>query len=288
MSRIYTFISLFCLLAIVSGVEWISAQKDTTGVGSFLIPPEVETLLNSRCVTCHNAEVQEGDTRLDNLADLSNEARLELLNKAQSLLFFDSMPPKDAEQPLSVGRAKLVTWVSTELKKYNASKLDDKLRLPGYGNYVDHDKLFSGEYFGEKGFTVDRRWLISEFIFNAKINRLLDYEPTRTIDGQRMSVIGDNGVNLGTRFGGGSLRQSITNPFLLPTNIGVRYYDNTMLAGGHLLTMISNARKIAGYMASERTMKSHYPAMYRIMKLELEHQETLRLREEFLNLHISR
>jgi hypothetical protein len=61
-----------------------------------------------------------------------------------------------------------------------------------------------------------------------------------------------------------------------------------MLAGGHLLTMISNARKIAAYMASERTMKAHYPAMYRIMKLELEHLETLRLRDEFLNLYVAR
>ena len=111
--------------------------------------------------------------------------------------------------------------MSTELSKHNASKLEEKLRLPAYGNYVDHDKLFSGEYKDLRGFTRDRRWLISEFIFNAKINRLIDHQGLRTIDGQRMSVIGDNGVNLGTRFGGGTLRQSITNPFLLPTNIGV-------------------------------------------------------------------
>ncbi|MEM7235346.1 MAG: DUF1588 domain-containing protein, partial [Planctomycetota bacterium] len=35
-------------------------------------------------------------------------------------------------------------------------------------------------------------------------------------------------------------------------------------------------------------MKAHYPAMYRIMKLELSHRETLRAREEFLNLHVER
>ena len=131
--------------------------------------------------------------------------------------------------------------MSTELNKHNASKLEEKLRLPAYGNYVDHDKLFSGECKDRKGFTRDRRWLISEFIFNAKMNRLIHHKGIRTIDGKRVSVIGDNGVNLGTRFGGGTLRQSITNPFLLPTNIGVRYYDNTMLTGGHLLTMITNA-----------------------------------------------
>jgi hypothetical protein len=38
----------------------------------------------------------------------------------------------------------------------------------------------------------------------------------------RGNVVGDNGVNLGTRFGGHTLRASITNPFLLPTSIGVR------------------------------------------------------------------
>ena len=277
-----------CVAAIANGVQWLSAEKEPVGVEAFVIPSVVETVLNNRCVVCHNAEAQEGDIRLDNIADLSRDDRLDLLNKAQTQIFFESMPPKDEEQPTAAGRGKLAAWVSAELNKYNASKLDDTLRLPGYGNYVDHEKLFSGEYIAEMGFTVDRRWLISEFIFNAKINRLLDYEPTRTIDGQRMTVIGDNGVNIGTRFGGGSLRQSITNPFLLPTNIGVRYYDNTMLAGGHLLTMISNARKIAGYMASEETMKAHYPAMYQIMKLELDHLETLQSREEFLNLHIPR
>ena len=56
----------------------------------------------------------------------------------------------------------------------------------------------------------------------------------------------------------------------------------------HLLTMISNAKKIAGYMSSEQAMKSYYPAMYRIMKMELAHRETLRSREKFLDNYIER
>ena len=289
MSKFHTKISLVvCLVATAYGVQWLVAEKEPATVEQFLVPSAVTNVLNARCVTCHNAANQEGNIRLDNLADLAKEDRLDLLNKAQTQLFFESMPPQDEERPTAGEKSELADWMSAELNRYNASKLEDKLRLPGYGNYVNHDKLFSGEYIGEKGFTVDRRWLLSEFIFNAKINRLLDYEPTRTIDGRRVSIIGDNGVNIGTRFGGGSLRQSITNPFLLPTNIGVRYYDNTMLGGGHLLTMISNARKIAGYMTSQQTMKAHYPAMYRIMKLELTQLETLRLRSEFLKLHIQK
>ena len=80
--------------------------------------------------------------------------------------------------------------MSGELRAHNAAKLDDKLRKPAFGNYVDHEKLFSGKYRDLKGFTYDRRWLISEFIFDAKFNRILNHNPNQTIDGKRQSVIG--------------------------------------------------------------------------------------------------
>ena len=166
------------------------------------------------------------------------------------MLRSEDMPPEDETQPSEKERKLLDDWISEVLIQ------DDKLQLPAYGNFLDHEKLFSGEYKHLKGFTFDRRWLISEYIFNAKVNHLIDYQGGRTIDGVKRNVIGDNGVGLGTRFGGGTLRQSITNPFLLPTRIGVRYYASPMLTGGHLLTMISNAKKIAAYMASEKTMKA--------------------------------
>lgn len=278
------FVIFFSLLLAFS--SWIARADEPAG--QFAVPKKVQSVIARRCIDCHGADTAEADTRLDNLAELDTAARLELLNRAEDQIFFRRMPPDDAEQPTEAEREQIASWISGELKKHNASRLEEKLRLPAYGNYVDHDKLFSGKYKNLKGFTRDRRWLISEFIFNAKINRLVDHEGMRSIDGTRMPVIGDNGVNLGTRFGGATLRQSITNPFLLPTNIGVRYYDNTMLTGGHLLTMITNAKKIAGYISSEKAMKAHYPAMYRIMKMELDHREILRSREHFLNSHIQR
>ena len=258
------------------------------GADSLVIPKSVKTVIANKCIACHGPDESEGSVRLDAISKLNQIERLTLLNKVQEQIFFGVMPPKDEEQPTAAERAGLADWVSRELNRHNASKLEEKLRLPAYGNYVDHDKLFSGECKDRKGFTRDRRWLISEFIFNAKMNRLIHHQGIRTIDGKRRSVIGDNGVNLGTRFGGGTLRQSLTNPFLLPTNVGVRYYDNTMLTGGHLLTMIANAKRIAGYMTSPQAMKTHYPAMYRIMKMELDHRETLRSRETFLISNIER
>ena len=277
-----------CLLSSSKAGDERHAIDAVNGADSLVVPKTVKSVIANNCIDCHSTDESEGNVRLDALAELKQDERLTLLNKVQEQIFFGLMPPKSEEQPTAAERARLADWVSIELNKYNASKLEEKLRLPAYGNYVDHDKLFSGACKDRKGFTHDRRWLISEFIFNAKTNRLIDHQGIRTIDGKRMSVIGDNGVNLGTRFDGGTLRQSITNPFLLPTNVGVRYYDNTILTGGHLLTMITNAKRIADYMSSEQTMKSHYSAMYRIMKMELDHRETLRSREKFLNSYIER
>lgn len=262
---------------------------DTAQAGeppSVQLPQSVNAVLTKYCVDCHGPDKQKGKVRLDTLPSLRGDARADLLNTMQELVRFKEMPPEKKKQPTDAERKLLDDWIGGALQSSGPSKLDEKMRQPGYGNFVDHDQLFSGDYADLKGFTRDRRWLISEFIFNAKVNQLIDHPSVRTIDGKSRNVIGDNGVNLGTRFGGHNLRQSITNPFLLPTEIGVRYYDTTALTGGHLLTMISNARKIAAYMSSEQAMKAHYPVMYRIMKMEWAHREILSSREQFLNTYI--
>lgn len=251
-------------------------------------PAVTAKFLRQYCTECHSGDSPEANLRLDNLNTLGLDARLTLLNRAQEQLFVGLMPPADSKQPSDVERAGLVESMSKQLRQHNAAVLDDKLRRPEFGNYVDHDALFSGRYADQPGFTYDRRWLISEFIFDARVNHLIDHPQYRTIDGVRQQVIGDNGVGLGTRFGGQSLRQRITNPFLLSSSIGVRYYSHDALTGGHLLTMISNAKKIAAHMASETTMKAHYPAMFRIMQMELSHRQVLRSREQFLTDHVER
>lgn len=246
------------------------------------IPNQISRSLKKFCVDCHQDGNSEGQLRLDDLTTLPADTQLTVLGKVQEQLFFGLMPPGDAEQPSVEQRATLIGSLSTLLRSHDASGLDEKLKRPEYGNFVDHDALFSGDNVDLPAFTYDRRWLISEFIFNAKVNDLLDHTGTRTIDGQRQTVVGDNGIGLGTRFGGGTLRQSIVNPFLLPKTIGVRYYDNTPLTRGHFLTMISNAGKIAAYMTSEQTVRQHYPAMYAALQDEFTHRETMRRRQSFL------
>jgi len=269
-------LAIICFSQASTGEETVVSANSVKGELS--LPRNVQAVLKSRCIDCHGADTSEGGVRFDNLSTLILDSRLELFNKAQEQIFFDQMPPKDADQPSEAEREIVTDWLSAELKRYGASKLEDKLRRPSFGNYVDHNKLFSGEYEDLKSFTYDRRWLISEFIFDAKFNRILNHNPTLTIDGARESVIGSN-----------NRRVNLTNPFLLPNNSGVRYYANETLNGGHLLTMLTNAKEAAIYMMYLAGRDARYvPAINAIMKMEDEHNATLASRKNFLNTHIER
>lgn len=242
------------------------------------VPDNVHAVLTSRCMDCHSGETSEGNVRFDNLSSLKLNARLELFNLAQEQLFFGRMPPKEADQPSDAERKTVADWLSNELTTFGASRLQDKLRKPEFGNYVDHDQLFSGDHQELKAFTYDRRWLISEFIFDAKFNRLLNHKASMDIDGKRQDVIGSN-----------NRRVNLTNPFLLPSISGVRYYANETLNGGHLLTMLTNAKEASTYMLYLAGRDARYvPAINDMLAMEDQHQETLEKRESFLNKFIDR
>ncbi|MBI1373528.1 MAG: DUF1588 domain-containing protein [Phycisphaera sp.] len=259
-----------------------SACVDVANAGSaetFAVSDGAASLMGRYCVRCHGEQKQKGKMRLDTLASMDAEARIDLLNRMQEAIHFEDMPPEDEKQPTAAERAQLEQWVDGVLTRAGGSKLDDKLRRPDYGNFVDHDKLFSGQYADLKPFTYDRRWLISEYIFNEKFNRILNEKPSLTIDGKRQFVSG-----LHTK------RVMLTNPFLLPTDSGVRYYANETLNGGHLLTMITNAKNAAECMAADLAHrdKRYLPAVTAIMELEDKQRDTLAKRRNFLEHHIQR
>ncbi len=238
----------------------------------------LQTLFTRYCVECHGAKTAEAELRFEAVAGLGLETRLDFLNRAQEQIVIGEMPPAEAQQPTEAERRRLSDLIGTELRRHNASKLEDKLRKPEYGNVVDHEKLFSGQYKDLPGATPDRRWLISEYIFDAKFNTLLGYVGQRDIDGKRYQIIGDNNRN--------GARVNLTNPFLLPTLSGVRYYDTASLDGGHLLTMLTNAKEVSAYLLMRARNKGFIPAVDTIMKLEWEHEKILAAREGYLKLNI--
>ncbi|MFT7303267.1 MAG: hypothetical protein ACI8UZ_002108 [Akkermansiaceae bacterium] len=195
---------------------------------------KVEGLLENYCYSCHDEWEQKGNIQLDELSALSVDAGMDLFNKIQEQLYFGQMPPKKKKkQPSDAERAELLKWVATELKKHDASTLEDKLRYPNYGNHVDHVKLFSGEI-KEKPFTPVRRWLVSPQIFIERIN----------------AVFGLEGRSRQKSFFG------VTVPVILPDHAGVRYYDTSSLDGGHLLMMLTNADWISKKQLREARVKN--------------------------------
>ncbi len=183
-----------------------------------------EVMMSNYCYSCHDGDSEKGDIRLDNLADLSLTNRLELLNKVKEQTYLKEMPPKkEKNQPSNEERRQLYAGVSAELDKHDASTLEEKLTYHGYGNYVDHELLFSGKV-EAKPYTPARRWLVSPAIFEERVRDVFRLEGR------------ERNINL----------YGVTNPFVLPERSGIRDFANATLDGGHLLSMLSNAKWIAG------------------------------------------
>ena len=239
------------------------------------VPASVQGIFEKYCTDCHGAKKKKGDLQLHDIANLEKDFQSNILNKIEEQLFIEEMPPKDEEQLSENELSILSEWIENQYKRMGEnSKFQAKLKTPDFGNYVNHEDLFSGKYKDLKGFTPDRRWLINEFIFTEKINQVTNTRQQRNRDGKRVNIHNSSKRNL-----------NITNPFLLPSGSGVRYYDNTMLNGGHLLSMISNAKELSKYLMNERQMSSMAP-VYKVMKLELDHDKELEKRQRFLHENI--
>jgi hypothetical protein len=202
----------------------VAEDRGNTGI----VPIEVNAVVTKYCGDCHGIDTAEADVSFDGLASWNAGDHLKLLNVVEEQLLFGLMPPDDAEQPNAEERGLLAKWLRDQLSGTDASSLDKKRRYPDYGNYIDHETLFSGTI-QAKGFTPARRWLVSPQIFHERV-----------IDAfQLTGRERDSYSKRGQRFYG------VTNPFILPERSGVRYYDLNMLDGGHLLVMLDNARWIA-------------------------------------------
>jgi len=207
------------------GTAWSTAYSQTPAK-PVVVPPHVSQVLLRYCAECHDKESAEADVNLSDLATLNLGGQLELLNKVQDQVFFRTMPPLDAPQPEEAERTRLANWLRTELRQHGASKLDEKLRYPAYGNYVEHELLFGGTV-KDAASTPARRWLVSPQIFTE---RVLDVFQLQGRERDTWRIQGFVGV---------------TNPFVLPDQSGVRYYDHSTLDGGSLLVMLGNAQWIS-------------------------------------------
>ena len=255
-----------------------SVQASSKTAPASATTKSAEEILQTYCASCHGPEKQKGDVRFDTLDTLDPVALQTLYGNTKEVVDFEEMPPAKAKQPTEAEREVLAKWIESKISPSEKKKLEDKLKKPEFGNYVKHEDLFSGEYADLPGYTTDRRWLISEFIFDAKIQRILDGRTVASINRKKRVDV----------FGGHEIRGlSLANPFLLPDKSGVRYYANEDLTGGHLSTMLSNAQKISIYitetMVKDHRKKHYLPVTREVLAMEDEHEKTLASRQEFLD-----
>jgi mono/diheme cytochrome c family protein len=134
---------------------------------SFAAPSRVANILRKHCMDCHGDGSAEGDVQLDALATLGADERLALLARVQEQLHLHQMPPDGEPQPSDQDKEQLSRWLASELAKAGrGTALAQKLQRPEFGNYVDHDKLFSGEIKTDP-FSPARLWRRSPYHFDS-------------------------------------------------------------------------------------------------------------------------
>jgi len=132
-------------------------------------PTQTTLFLKKYCVKCHGAKTQEGDLRLDTvLHDLTDDKTARLWNDVFAQVQFSEMPPSDSEQqPSAAIKARFLNRVETELMRFGRGfDLHEKMLLPQFGNYVDHQTLFDGTV-TEAPYTPARLWRQRPNIYDA-------------------------------------------------------------------------------------------------------------------------
>lgn len=146
-------------LAGTLGAAGLAAQAPQ-GSDARAFAATVRPVLDRYCVRCHGPRRQKGGLRLDELAPAFDDVHVsEQWRQIFYRLRFDEMPPPSAdEQPGADEKAAVLQWIDEQLiAQGRGIHLAQKMRLPQFGNYVDHEQLFSGEV-DEPAYTDARLW----------------------------------------------------------------------------------------------------------------------------------
>ena len=60
----------------------------------FKLSTKADKIISNYCMECHDSDVQKGNIRLDNLAEMPLKGRLDILNRIHEQVYSENMPPK--------------------------------------------------------------------------------------------------------------------------------------------------------------------------------------------------
>ncbi|QDU96624.1 DUF1588 domain-containing protein [Lignipirellula cremea] len=143
-----------------AGADEPTAIEPAAAESSQAFARQAPAFVAKYCTDCHGADLQEGGLRLDRAElDLAQDDAAKTWVRVLEQVLFAEMPPEDASAaPSSVERAQFVELVEGELSRFGRGiSLAEKMLLPEYGNFVDHDQLFSGQI-TDLPYTPARLW----------------------------------------------------------------------------------------------------------------------------------
>lgn len=159
---------LVSLAVVVAVLGSVAQAEEKQPPASAEFKTETLSFLTTYCAACHGKDTQEGDLRFDTIShDMTDDKTARLWNDIFAQVQFSEMPPDDAEQPTAMLKAKFLRQVEDELMRFgHGFGLDEKMLLPQYGNYVDHQSLFDGSV-KEMPYTPSRLWRQRPIIYDA-------------------------------------------------------------------------------------------------------------------------
>lgn len=219
-------VAWLCFSSLLLAQQEKKSNPDIAGKEAF--DGTVYPFLNKYCTDCHGKDNNEADVDMSKISfDLSSGRDLELWNTVLRQLHLQEMPPSESEQPDQHERDAVMLWINTELKKSgNVSDLYSKLESPSFGNYVNHEKLFSGEITTEP-FSPARLWRTSPEVFD----------------------------NVKSSYG--KAAKEFRQPFPLEDKVGIKDYANLLFADSAVVSVLmSNAASAADELIKHSSIAS--------------------------------
>lgn len=148
----------------------------------------IQPLLTEFCTDCHGEKKQQADFFVHDIdGSITGGKDIVRWEKILEMVSLGDMPPKKAKQPSKIERAKLVSWLTAELRKIGRGLDEGKLALPQQANRISHEELFSGEHPGP-AYSPARLWRKNPYIYDRFAREL------RTQISQPFLGIGGRGI----------------------------------------------------------------------------------------------
>ena len=167
-------LSTVVLIAFVGAVSLSAAEERD----SLALPV---AFLQKHCTDCHGSEDPEGDLTLVGVGNVSDN-NVSIWQRVLTQLATNEMPPDGEPRPDVSQREAVIGWITESMTKIGVEPQLPGGRLPTDGNWVDHDRLFSGHFQGP-AYSPPRFWRRSQSQYDSLMEQLwvipkLRYEKT--------------------------------------------------------------------------------------------------------------